>query len=221
MNYGKIYKIKNLLNGKEYVGQTTKASVYLRFNEHCKETRNNRHISSAIRFYGKENFTVEELASANNQNELNELEVFYVNKLNTLSPAGYNHRAGGFQNGKCSEELKAKISLAKAGKPVYVRRGEVRSLEQRLKISRSLGGKQIKATNVVTQEFFTLQTARSARSLGFNPSNVVQICKKSTGRKVHRGFTFEYVTQANQSGSIEIKNSEHAQRIDGEIKHSA
>lgn len=36
MKYGTIYKIINLINGKEYVGQTTN-SVFNRFVSHCSE----------------------------------------------------------------------------------------------------------------------------------------------------------------------------------------
>ena len=46
-------------NGKEYVGQTT-TSLVNRFSGHLTEKRN-RHISNAIRQYGKENFKIEEL----------------------------------------------------------------------------------------------------------------------------------------------------------------
>lgn len=216
MNYGKIYKITNNLNNMVYVGQTTKTDIIQRFSEHCKETRNNRYISNAIQKYGKENFSIVELAKANSQKELNQLEVHYVKTLNSMYPIGYNHRAGGQQNGICSIELKRKISLAKKGKPNLKRLGEVRSEDQRIKISRGLGGLPIKMTNVKTREVIILQTAHEALKYGINPSNVVQICKRSSGRINSKGFTFEYIKQANQSGSVKTKITTHAQRIEGE-----
>jgi len=42
MSYGKIYKITNLIDGKVYVGQTTKPSVNDRFEDHCNEKLGNR-----------------------------------------------------------------------------------------------------------------------------------------------------------------------------------
>jgi group I intron endonuclease len=217
MKYGLIYKITNKINGKSYVGQTTQ-SISKRFSDHCYETRNNRYVSNSIRKHGKENFIVEEIAIANNQNELNELEVYYVDLHQTMYPNGYNHRSGGKQNGKCSDELKRKISQAKIGKPNYKRRGELRSEEQRIKISRGLGGKPIRMINLKTNEVSILQTAHEGEKYGFNPSNIVQICKKSNpSRRTSKGYTFEYIEDhANQSGSVESKKSSHAQRIESE-----
>jgi len=213
MTYGRIYRITNKINGMMYVGQTTKTSVYTRFVGHYKETRNNRHVSNAIRKYGKDNFSVEEIAIATSKDELNNLEVYYVDYFNTMAPNGYNHRAGGNQNGKCSDELRKKISVAKAGKPNLKRRGEERSTEQRIKISRGLGGSPIKMINVTTKEEKVLQTAHEGKLYGHNPSNIVQICKKSSKRRISKGCTFEYIIDANQSGSEESKESLHAQRI--------
>lgn len=197
----------------EYIGQTTNTLEY-RFKAHCKESRN-RHISNAIRMYGEDNFSIVEIAVAKTKEELNDLELKYVEELNTLHPNGYNHRAGGNQNGKCSEELKRKISLAKTGKPILCRRGEVRSQEQRLKISRTLGGKQVLATEISTGKSFILNTVREGINFGFNPSNIVSVCKKV--RPSSKGYVFRYIeNDVNQSGSTENKSSEHAQRIEGE-----
>ena len=196
-----------------YIGQTT-GSLFRRLSQHLSEKRN-RHISNAIQKYGIESFDIEVLVSCLDKESLNAAEVYFVQKLNTLSPNGYNFRAGGNQNGICSEELKTKISLSKKGKPVLCRRGEVRSEIQRLNISRTLGGQNIVAKNLTTGEIKVYQTAHATRQDGHNPSNVVQICKGSTRRKISKGWTFFYETSyyANQNGSLENKNSRHVQRI--------
>jgi len=212
MKYGSIYKITNKLNGKQYIGQTVN-SIEKRFNEHCKEKRN-RHISNAINSYGISNFEIIELYVAFDKEELNNKEIFFVNYFNTLYPNGYNHRAGGNQNGICSEELKTKISKSKTGKPNLKRRGELRTEKQRLDISRSLGGQNIVAKNLDTGQVKTYKTINETKLDGHNPSNVVQICKK-TGRRYHsKRWVFYYESDyANQSGSDETKESLHAQRL--------
>lgn len=210
--YGSIYKIKNSLNEKEYIGQTTNTTAY-RFNSH-KSDKRNRHISSAIRKYGKDNFEIQELFIAFDKQTLNDAEIYFVKFFDTLYPSGYNHRAGGNQNGICSQELKNKISLAKTGKPNLKRRGIPVSKERRLNISRTLGGQEIIAVNIETNEIKVYETAHSTRKDGHNPSNVVQICKQTGRRTISKGWKFYYKSQyANQSGSTEIKKSEHAQRI--------
>jgi group I intron endonuclease len=87
--YGVIYKITNLIDGKVYVGQT-KQKPERRWSQHKKEKRGNCAIHKAINKYGKENFIFEVIDSANNQEELNNLEMDYIKKLDSLVPQGYN-----------------------------------------------------------------------------------------------------------------------------------
>jgi group I intron endonuclease len=61
---GTIYVIKNLINGKEYVGKTF-STVEKRFKQHLIDSRKkrceNRPLYSAIRKYGEDNFEYESL----------------------------------------------------------------------------------------------------------------------------------------------------------------
>lgn len=84
---GYVYLITNLINGKQYVGQTIR-TLRIRFSKHC--TSKNPVISKAIKKYGKENFIVQELAIAYNQKQLDFLEGMYMSWFNTLAPNGYN-----------------------------------------------------------------------------------------------------------------------------------
>lgn len=213
MKYGIIYKLKNLINGKEYVGQTTKDFSH-RLKQHINEKRN-RHVTNAIRTYGIENFEVDVLCTCFSKESLNNAEIYFVNFFQTMYPNGYNHRAGGDQKGICSEETKRKISLNKKGKPNLKRRGEVRSLKQRLDISRTLGGQKIVAVNLITKEIKYYETVTDTKKDGHNPSNVVQICKNTGRRKHSKNWTFYYEKNyANQNGSVESNISSHVQRLE-------
>jgi predicted GIY-YIG superfamily endonuclease len=56
-----IYKIKNNLNEKFYIGFTTQKNPIIRFRQHIStaryNTKNNQPIIRAIRKYGEENFS--------------------------------------------------------------------------------------------------------------------------------------------------------------------
>lgn len=127
-----VYLITNNLNGKQYVGQTTK-SIDTRFRRHCwaSEYIKNMPICLAIKKYGKENFSIEALAKCDNQEALDALESYYAKKLNTFSPNGYNLKAGKGR-GAMSEETKEKIRQANLGKKA--------SIETRKKLSESHKG---------------------------------------------------------------------------------
>lgn len=88
-----IYKITNLVNGKIYVGQT-RQPLYKRWYRHTHKSGCFA-ISNAIAKYGAENFTIEVIDKANTLSELNEKETFWIDKLNALSPNGYNIQTGG------------------------------------------------------------------------------------------------------------------------------
>ena len=70
MCYGIVYCIENQINGKKYIGVTTR-TVHQRFAEHCVA---NSVIGRAIRKYGSDNFSIHVVDRADNQAELFRLE---------------------------------------------------------------------------------------------------------------------------------------------------
>lgn len=89
-----IYKISNLINGKNYIGKTN-FSIEKRFKEHCcdayKENENHRPLYAAMRKYGIENFVIELIEETDNPEER---EQFWIKYYNTYEN-GYNATKGG------------------------------------------------------------------------------------------------------------------------------
>ena len=86
-----IYKITNKVNNKVYIGQS-KRPINERFNRHINDAVNNildTHFARAIRKYGKENFSIEQIDEANNQDELNLKEQYWIRKYDSVKN-GYN-----------------------------------------------------------------------------------------------------------------------------------
>lgn len=137
--YGLIYLITCLVNGKKYVGQTIKP-MRVRWNGHKADAKRGpvrRPFCRALAKYGPEKFSCEILDVARDQGELDFQERFWISKLGTCTPNGYNLAEGGGTTAgvthgpetrakmrqarlgkKMSEETKAKIRAAKLGKPM-------------------------------------------------------------------------------------------------------
>lgn len=93
---GLIYIIKNDLNNKVYIGQTT-TNIQTRFHQHCKNsTLKNRHykIYNAIKKYGKEHFICEIIEDRIPIKNLDQREICYIEKFNSFYN-GYNSTKGG------------------------------------------------------------------------------------------------------------------------------
>lgn len=120
-----IYKITNIQNNKVYIGQTTR-SIKDRFNRHINDSINNildTHFARAIRKYGKENFNIEIIDTANNQKELNQKEQNWIKYYNSVKE-GYNEtdaisKCGGntyqSKTPKEMEIIKEKLRQSKLG----------------------------------------------------------------------------------------------------------
>lgn len=114
---GLIYLITNTVNGMNYVGQTIqKLSVCLRQHKNGKDQL----IDKAIQKYGWENFTHEVLEENIPREMLDEREIFWIAKLNTKIPNGYNLTDGGdsAKGKQSSKETCAKISATLKAKGI-------------------------------------------------------------------------------------------------------
>ena len=93
-----IYKMTNKINGKVYIGQSI--DINKRIKEHFWKATNEKDVSynsaihQAIRKYGAENFDWEILEECN-ADVIDEKEVQYIQKFNSLVPNGYNILTGG------------------------------------------------------------------------------------------------------------------------------
>lgn len=89
-----IYQITNKINGKRYVGKTTKSSVLDRWKSHLVDSKkNNTKLYNAIKKYGADNFSIDvfEQTGAVSREKLNERERYWIE---VLEPE-YNMTKGG------------------------------------------------------------------------------------------------------------------------------
>jgi len=134
-----IYKITNTVNGKIYVGKTTR-TLERRWQEH-RRASNDMPISRAIRKYGTENFKAAVIYHAMSEDDLNALEKRLISELQANNPSiGYNVTEGGdgfsghtgkphtaesrqkisqaCRGLKRTETTKHKIAVSRTGKPL-------------------------------------------------------------------------------------------------------
>ncbi|ETT37032.1 hypothetical protein C161_11003 [Paenibacillus sp. FSL R5-192] len=113
-----IYVITNKVNGKRYVGYTSKG-YESRFNDHIKQSRGSseRYLCRAIRKYGKDQFYTELIEQVETLAEAAEREKHFIGKMKTFAhnkdAHGYNATLGGEgMNGAVfSKETRKKISV--------------------------------------------------------------------------------------------------------------
>lgn len=87
-----IYKITNKINGHSYIGQSI--DIKRRWRDHkSKWVNQNYPLQKAFKKYGMKNFSFEVLEECNVK-ELDEKEIYYINKFDTYNN-GYNATTGG------------------------------------------------------------------------------------------------------------------------------
>ena len=111
-----IYILKNKINDKCYVGQTTQ-TFYERMTKHIYALNNGstQLIHKAIRKYGIDNFEIKTIVCEDNTEALNKLECETIKKSDSMVPNGYNLKNSG-HHGKYSEESKLRMSKSHEGK---------------------------------------------------------------------------------------------------------
>ena len=117
-SYGLVYKVTNIVNNKIYVGQTI-VGLKTRRENHVNAAlaeRDNNYFHNSIRKHGKDNFEWEIIGCANSKSELNDLEIYYINKLKSFEK-GYNltEGGGGMTNYVITEEHRKNLSESHKG----------------------------------------------------------------------------------------------------------
>lgn len=114
-----IYKITNLIDGKVYIGKRQRSKREFLNSDYYGS---GKYIQRAIKKHGKENFKREILEyRIRNKDKLNEKEIYWIAKLNSQVPTGYNIQPGGgnndsFTNNPNKEEIRKKFSKRSSGK---------------------------------------------------------------------------------------------------------
>lgn len=182
-----IYKITNKNNDKVYIGQ----SVDISHRRSCHEydLKNNRHKNIYLqRAYNMEPdaFSFEIICYCNEE-DLDELEMFYINKYNSAdSHYGYNLDKSARGTGRKSEETKRKMSEVKKGNTAMC--GIKLSEEWKKHLSEAQPHKK-RVICIDTGEVYE-SFADAARRTGLNRSKIVSVC---TGkRKTTGGLKFRY-----------------------------
>jgi group I intron endonuclease len=107
-----IYQIRNLVNGKKYIGQTrdlTNREEKWPNDLKPNSTRYNQHIKNSFAKYGEDNFDFTTLIDDCQESELDDLEIANILLHDAEDPDyGYNKDEGG-KGGRPSEETKNKM----------------------------------------------------------------------------------------------------------------
>ena len=180
--YGYIYKTTNNITGKIYVGQK-KSDKFL----HEKYLGSGKILKSKIKHYGKENFSVEMIDTAESFDELNEKEIYWINKLNAIdSNIGYN--------------------ISKGGNTPYGidawNKGLTKEVDSRLSVS--------DATRLKHSESLKKAYAEGRRSYQFT-DDVKKKMSESAKKRVHNGTTGGriYFTDGTHNKCVKLSDVEY------------
>lgn len=183
-NYGYVYSITNIVNGKIYIGQTvSKHRKHFHLYQLRKNTHGNIYLQRSFNKYGEKAFKFQIITHADNKEELDKLEKEYIIKAGYPDfNKCYNIREGG-SNGKPSEKSKQKQSKSlkkyyETHTPYFT--GKKFSKEHRLNISKAKKG--IKRSEEATKKM--VETRKS----NYKPYTLSKVTKKRMGAQ-HKKYT--------------------------------
>lgn len=205
-----IYKITNNVNGKVYIGQTSRSSIKAYWNSHISRLSRNIHHNKELmkdwELHGQSKFSFEVIESYKTgaSVDLSDREIFWVSQYQSNHPnRGYNVTIGGkgMRGWVPSKETREKLSKSHVGKkgllgkdnPMFGKTGEQNPFfgkkhsEEFLETKR----RKIKGVNLSTMtEVIFKSIAEAAAYVNGQIGHVCSVCKGD--RRTHKGWLFSY-----------------------------
>lgn len=201
-----IYKITNKINNKVYIGQSINP-INERLKRHFSDAMNNildTHFARAIRLYGPENFYIEQIDSATNQDELTQKEQYWIQFYNAIED-GYNETD----------------AISKCGGNTYKSKTpkEMEIIKEKIRQTK-LGGKnphsrKIKCKNIETDKEYFFDSMAEAKEF-FHQSNHQFISRRCRGevKNLYEGkWMFAYQEEDYREFSA-FPNASRAKRVE-------
>ena len=203
-----IYKIKNNINDKIYIGKTMK-NINKRFKEHCRDSKRedieNIPLYKAMNKYGIENFSVE-LIEECEDDILSQREIYWIEYYGSFK-YGYNATLGGdgkpycdydliyslYQNGYAIQEIveitgycEETCSLALHKKNISTKELNIRGHQKDFHAVAQID----KNTNKIIKVYSSI--ADAYRKLGkAHSGHIAAVCKGQ--RKTAYGYIWKYI----------------------------
>lgn len=195
-----IYGIRHKATGRWYVGQAY--DIRKRFKDHraMASTKTRKHLYLSLRKYGHTAFAWRILERCEKAG-LNRQEKFWIQKLNSVEPKGFNLTTGGDRSWEPSPSFRKKLSLANLGrkqseetirKRVEKNIGKKRTLATRRKMRKAQLGKTVSEK---TRRKLARITAKRLRLPNIRKWNREMMLKKWSNReyrrrqkKAHQGY---------------------------------
>lgn len=203
-----IYLYTNTINGKRYVGQTQREDKE-RISEHLR--KNKTVFDKAVSKYGMDAFKYEVIDTAETTKELNEKERYWIKKLKTKHPNGYNLTDGGnttrgYHHTKEAREkmsrTKKKMNYNVGSKNNFYGKHHTAETRQKMKAAWTDERKAKQIPNLVKHHYkrpvINVTTGKKFNSIkeageyyGIAPTHITRVLKGK--RKTTGGYKWEYI----------------------------
>lgn len=205
-----IYKITNNINGKIYIGKTSN-TIQERWHEHKsdykKRVEEKRPLYSAMKKYGIENFSIEEIEFVATDAIASERETYWIELLGSFK-YGYNATKGGdgkryadydliyalFQEGKISKEIQkitgydhATIALALEQQGIDKIQRHIRGVSRISKAVVMLD----KNTQEILKTFSSVSEAERFLDKPRSRQHILEVCRGK--RKTAYGYIWKFI----------------------------
>lgn len=192
---GYIYRISKKDTGKTYIGQTVEKNVNIRWKAHLKNNSNCTYLKHALKKHGEDAYDFEVICEDLDEN-LGELEDYYINLFDCIVPNGYNLRSGGIGGGLHHEETKKKISEILKNGRARTNPTNMRPVSQYTK------------DDVFVKSYFSASDA--AKTMGVDASSIRKVCYGKC--KTYKGFKWKFGGPKKEVILKKHLPKEHSQR---------